>query len=678
MPESATVTGSVRTGAITTLLQSVPEPNRDPLTAMWEELPPEWRKLEVITTDGLTDLDLSNTVPQSGGLHLSSYERTAEVVAKHFLYVSRVQSRRILSRAACRATIAGLKIVLPVIDRLGLAKASCDILESAVAADVKARGLPVRYHTKRSCGREDMVPRPEFRAAFALGHHIRHFCARLLPLDERDYFRYSDLNIRKTSGTDAEFIDIRIVQTIGLGHLWRDFLLSHTQLSWATLMGWQAHIRRFDRFLLETQPSGYTSRVIDQSTFEKWKSAELHAGRATGTNTAIHRVYRLLRDAVETEHGWAPTRFPAFRVGLPYSVKPIDELIAEAPSRAISHKDLDQLGEIIPSLPRWVGRVFLLVRITGLRRTDAHSIRHDCLKDDDDPRFAILSAYQSKVRAWNSWALDRENEAHAALIAEIYAQRDEVLAEHGAGCEFLFPSPRRDRQTGEARPIGPANSAELINNAIKAAGLLGPDGKPIVFRWHSLRHRTATDLALQGQDIFLLMSWLGHKSSRMTYGYVNERLTIKKNAIRTFGAGYTVDVTGILHSRNASDGDVAMQKLDVATTKVEGGWCNLNAKLGDWCERANPCFDCKHFRADPDDLDLFKRRAVELKAIADSQLAAAAEHVRAGQKRLADIFKARADRNLAKSGNLGTIASVVEGGKIYSGTRSMFIREQTS
>lgn len=123
--------------------------DRNVISAMRDELPVEWRTLDVITTDRLLSGDLSNGQVKNGGIRFAAYGEPARILAKHFLYTHRVQTGRLTTRSACLTAVMALKLLMPILDA---ADGTVDqrLLEDALTAHFQAKGLDLRYSHTRS------------------------------------------------------------------------------------------------------------------------------------------------------------------------------------------------------------------------------------------------------------------------------------------------------------------------------------------------------------------------------------------------------------------------------------------------------------------------------------------------------------------------------------------------
>jgi integrase len=128
-----------------------------------------------------------------------------------------------------------------------------------------------------------------------------------------------------------------------------------------------------------------------------------------------------------------------------------------------------------------------------MRGNDLHMLTFDCLKTDpDDPRFMLLTFYQSKVKRWNTKPLHIDDAAHALVIAAITEQRDEVRRDWARETKYLFPSKSGDREVCLTLDY----TRELIAKWIIAKGIRDKAGNIYKFGWHAFRHFYGTEMAL--------------------------------------------------------------------------------------------------------------------------------------------------------------------------------------
>ncbi len=91
------------------------------------------------------------------------------------------------------------------------------------------------------------------------------------------------------------------------------------------------------------------------------------------------------------------------------------------------------------------------------------------------------------------------------------AQRARAHPRDGHVADFVFVE--------HGRRLGVARIRRGVADAVAAAGLSGPDGKPLRVVAHQRRHTWATELANAGMSMQALMTLLGHRSAEMTIRY---------------------------------------------------------------------------------------------------------------------------------------------------------------
>ena len=115
------------------------------------------------------------------------------------------------------------------------------------------------------------------------------------------------------------------------------------------------------------------------------------------------------------------------------------------------------------------------------------------------------------------------NERIVPLDATTLAAFDEWLAHRRH--QRALPHPRDGRpdrlrvRREPAAASGPGRIQQGLRDAVRAAGLTGPDGQPLRIVAHQLRHTYATTLVNAGMSLQALMTLLGHSSPEMTIRY---------------------------------------------------------------------------------------------------------------------------------------------------------------
>lgn len=338
----------------------------------------------------------------------------------------------------------------------------------------------------------------------------------------------------------------------------------------------------------------------------------------------------------------------------------------EGAGRSYSQNIIDQLASAIKKAPHPVYEIFSLIVSTGMRAEDGHAVLFDCLQEDvSDPDFMILTFWQNKVRSWNTKPLSKSNKDHAFLIQLIKNVKDKIVKTYEKQTKYLFPTFTGTKESY----IRPARTLSEIKKLCLENQILDDEGNPLNFSWHPLRHTKGTSMAAEGHDVLTIMMELGHASPDMATMYVNNRLELKKRALLDKGSGRFFTIEGEVDEKL---GELLVRKAAITATRVCGGACSMPAQIGDWCEHANACYTCKHFRADEKDVEFFKVEKVELERVVDEQIIELKELKEAGKTRMSEIVSKRVEKNKQVCQSLNKIVNAIESKKTFSGSENKF------
>jgi integrase len=340
--------------------------------------------------------------------------------------------------------------------------------------------------------------------------------------------------------------------------------------------------------------------------------------------------------------------------------------------RTVPEEVVKQIFLNFDTLPVVCKRLLIVVRYTGMRGFDLHMLTFDCLKPDpDDPRFMLLTFYQSKVKRWNTKPLHRNDAAHALVIQAIQEQQDDVRRAWRRETQYLFP-----HRLGDAEAhLSPGHTRDVIAKWIIRQGIRDKDGGIYKFGWHDLRHFYGTELALAGYDIMMIQMELGHASADMSLIYVNQRLKLKKKAVLEKGGGRFISIKGEVDDKVA---ELALRKDASLAVDVPGGLCSLPGQIGEWCEHNGACFTCSYFRADIGQLPFFER---EMRTMAASLTRLKGEvegFEHDGHRRMADIGRKRMERTRQGLANVKTIIKTIRAEGTFSGQARKYQRAACS
>lgn len=441
--------------------------------------------------------------------------------------------------------------------------------------------------------------------------------------------------------------------------------ISHDELGPKTLPGYVGRFKHFSNFMHEKferpSPSSITDVLIGDM-FVDWGNAKGLYGRNWYTDTLA-----MLATAARK---W-PDIWPSLTVS-GRSSKKIKNVhykeglgrlgyAQEGGGRAYSQRIVDELYSAVKHAPSPTPCVFTLIMGAGMRSEDGHAILFDCLDEDpNDADFMLLTFWQSKVSKWNVKPLHKNNKDHAQIINAIEEQRSAVIKRHGKKTKYLFPVFNGTHESFTS----PAYTMGEIKKQCVSTGVLSDDGSPLSFSWHPLRHTKGTSMAKDGHDILSIMMELGHASPDMATAYINNRLELKKKALLQNGGGRFYTIEGEV---DESVANLLVRKGQIRATRVCGGACTMPAQIGDWCEHANACYTCKHYRADAKDVDFFKNEkgaVINLIEEQQEELVALQENQ---QSRMSEITGRRLAKNKEIYKRLNDIVSSIEADGQYQG-----------
>lgn len=340
-----------------------------------------------------------------------------------------------------------------------------------------------------------------------------------------------------------------------------------------------------DRFPEITTIAGIERRHIQ--AFLTWTATRecrnYYRGRTVGPFVGAHAaiVLRGFFDDI-TEWGWpqAPPRRLMFTSDIPKQPTMVPRALAP---------DVDTaLMAAVATLDDLFARVGLTVlRGTGLRIGELLELELDAVVDFG-PAGTWLRVPLGKLN----------NERMVPLDAITIGVLDEWFAHRRH--QRAMPHPRDGRPTDfvfveNGRHLGPARIQKGLRDAIGAAGLTGPDGKPVRIVAHQLRHTYATSLVNAGMSLQALMSLLGHSSPEMTIRYA-------QLASPTLRAAYDqaigklrrrIPVAPIIAGKVIPN-EVEWLRAEMLKTRVAHGYCSRDL-AAEACAYANICETCPSF-----------------------------------------------------------------------------------
>ncbi|MDP8960382.1 MAG: tyrosine-type recombinase/integrase [Actinomycetota bacterium] len=351
----------------------------------------------------------------------------------------------------------------------------------------------------------------------------------------------------------------------------------------------------FGEFLSERFPQVTSLADLDRhhvEAFMTWTATRTGRGsqkhvRRVGASTIAHAVITLrafLDDIAAWGWAQAPPRRLVFTTDIPSQPETLPRALAP---------DVDAaLMSAVAELDDQFARVGLTVmRHTGLRVGELLDLELDCIIDYG-PAGSWLRVPLGKLNNERAVPLDQDAlEALDLWLAQRSRQRPLPHPRDGRMADFVFVE--------HGRKLGPARLSSGLRRAVRAAGLVGPDGKPLRIVSHQLRHTYATSLVNAGMSLQALMALLGHRSPEMTIRYARlasptlraayEQAIVKMRQLLPI----TPAVAPALPDR------VEWLRSEMLKTRVAHGYCARELAAAA-CPYANICETCPNFTTAPE------------------------------------------------------------------------------
>jgi len=350
----------------------------------------------------------------------------------------------------------------------------------------------------------------------------------------------------------------------------------------------------FGEFITVTFPELDSVEHLERrhiEAFLRWTSTRgcrgNHGNRAVGPFVTAHAAIsvRAFLDDI-TEWGWpAPSRRLMFTSDIPKQPALLPRALAP---------DIDQaLMAAVDNLDDPFARVALtILRGTGLRIGELLELELDAIVDYG-PAGSWLRVPLGKLNTERVVPLDATTlDAFDAWFGRRQQQRALPHPRHGRAVDFVFVE--------NGRHLGSTRIQRGLRDAIRFAGITGPDGQPLHIVAHQLRHTYATSLVNAGMTLQALMQLLGHSSPEMTMRYARlSSPTLRAAYDQAIGKlRRRIPVAPVLDG-HAVPNDVEWIRSEMLKTRVAHGHCSRDL-AADACAYANICETCSNFTPTPE------------------------------------------------------------------------------
>ena len=203
---------------------------------------------------------------------------------------------------------------------------------------------------------------------------------------------------------------------------------------------------------------------------------------------------------------------------------------------------------------------------------------------------------------------DHALEALDEWLGQRQSQRARAHPRDGHLADFIF--------VDRGRRLGTTRIQRGFRDAITAAGLSGPDGRPLKVTAHQMRHTWATELANAGMSIQALMTLLGHRSPEMTIRYARLASPALKNAYDQAAGKIARRIPVASAGRTAVPDRIEWLASEMLKTRVAHGYCSRDL-VAEACSYANICETCPNYTTTPDFEPAIKAQLDDIHALRD-------------------------------------------------------------
>lgn len=276
-------------------------------------------------------------------------------------------------------------------------------------------------------------------------------------------------------------------------------------------------------------------------------------------------------------------------------------------TREIPAEVLVQLRVHLKALPTTLLRMVTILLEVGLRISELCQLPVNCLICDDKHEW-YLRFYQSKTHREQVIPLVEEE-----VIGAIQVQQQEIRAQWGQACSYLFPS-----MASPTKPYLQATFRRQLNEWALQCQITDRNQHLYHFTAHQFRHTAGMRLINEDVPLEVVSRLLGHRSLSMTQVYARVRdQKLRADLQRVARKRKTVDYQGnaVKGDPQANDPEAQMTRKGVRGQTLAVGGCGRLVVLGN-CSYANKCLTCPMWLTSTDDLPALKSfydRAIRLK-----------------------------------------------------------------
>jgi integrase len=334
-----------------------------------------------------------------------------------------------------------------------------------------------------------------------------------------------------------------------------------------------------------------------------WRSA-WGAGRVVGPGSTTHALVSL-RSFLDDISSWGWPEAPPRRLVFPSDMPRPPKLL---PRALPPDKDAALMAAVVGLEDRFARDGLTILRGTGVRIGELLDLELTHLVD-----------YGEKG-SWLKVPLGKLNDERSVPIdGRALGALEDWLAHRGQ-CRAL-PRPRDGEPVDfvfveHGQKLEGTRLHKGLHDAARAAGLAGPDGRPLRVVVHQLRHTYATSLLNAGLSLPALMALLGHRSPEMTLRYATLSSPTLRRAYDEAIGKVRPRIPLAALGRPAMGDKLEWLASEMLKTRLAHGYC-ARELVAEACPYANICENCANFVTAPEFAPILDTQLADVRRLRD-------------------------------------------------------------
>ena len=288
--------------------------------------------------------------------------------------------------------------------------------------------------------------------------------------------------------------------------------------------------------------------------------------------------YLIVTEEIKTNHFY---RSNGKAINKKHTYKTIDEIVIKG------------IFKVLPDIPKQEASMFLLLYSTGMRISDACTIKLGSMLINNNGTF--IKYYSRKMRK------EVVNPIPESLFKLLEDQEKTIMSNFGDKTEFLFP-----HNNFKCYPA--TLYRERMQKWLIELGVKNNDGSSYCFRPHDYRHTLATTMILHDIPSYVIQKIIHHESIEMTSSYIDiqdqQKIQRHKEFINIKGKTMPIHIEEGLEIDDIAK--VEWLKKSINAQMLPNGMCSLPVAMGK-CPHGNSCLTCTDFRTSKEFLSVHKK-----------------------------------------------------------------------